>query len=191
MLAIVVLSLATLVSSYTEEAPYEVTKEYDEWEVRKYPATKWISTESQDVMPHDGPEHLEAFYRLFNYIDGSNDVETKIAMTAPVTMRILPGEGPNCESNFTMSFYIPSDMQVVTPHPTDPLVYVEERSEFTVVARRFGGFPTDLTWSSEAAMLYGLAAEEGLVVRDVPLWTASYTDISVITDRRNEVWLEI
>ena len=80
---------------------------------------------------------------------------------------------------------------MITPQPTDPLVYVEERSEFTVVARRFGGFPTDLTWSSEAAMLYGLAAEEGLVVRDVPLWTASYTDISVITDRRNEVWLEI
>jgi hypothetical protein len=191
MLAIVVLSLATLVSSYTEEAPYEVTKEYDEWEVRKYPATKWISTEARDVMPHDGPEQLEAFYRLFNYIDGSNDVETKIAMTVPVTMRILPGEGPNCESNFTMSFYIPSDMQMTPPQPTDPLVYVEERSEFTVVARRFGGFPTDLMWSAEAAMLYGLASEEGLVVRDVPLWTASYTDISVIVDRRNEVWLEI
>ena len=128
---------------------------------------------------------------MFHYIDGSNDVETKIPMTAPVTMRILPGEGPNCESNFTMSFYIPSDMQMDTPQPTEELVYIEERAEFYVIARRFGGFPTDLTFSAEAAMLYSLATEEGFIVKDVPLWTATYSDVSVIINRRNEVWLEI
>merc|ERR1711892_83865 len=189
MLALVLLSLTTLVSCYTEEAPYEVTKEYDEWEVRKYPATKWISTEARDVMPNDGPEHAKAFYRLFHYIDGSNDVETKIPMT--VTLRIFPGEGPNCESNFTMSFYIPSDMQVAPPQPTDELNYVEERPEFTVVARRFGGFPGDLDFGAEAATLYGLAVEEGLVPKEVPLWTGGYSGPSVIINRRNEVWLEI
>ena len=128
---------------------------------------------------------------MFNYIDGNNDVETKIAMTAPVTFRILPGEGPNCGSNYTMSFWIASDMQLETPQPTDPTVYVEERAEFMVVARRFGGFPTDLTYSAEAAMLYGLATEEGLDVQDVPLWTGGYSGPSVIINRRNEVWLEI
>ena len=57
MLVLVLLSLATIASCYLDIAPYEVMKEYDEWEVRKYPATKWISTEAQDPMPHDGPEH--------------------------------------------------------------------------------------------------------------------------------------
>ena len=47
--------IATVFSSL-EEAPYEVTKEFEEWEVRRYPATKWISTDARDVMPHDGPE---------------------------------------------------------------------------------------------------------------------------------------
>ena len=112
-------------------------------------------------------------------------------MTAPVTMRIIPGEGPNCESNFTMSFFIPSDMQEDTPQPTDAQVYIEEREEFTVVARRFGGFPTDLDFSGEAAMLYTLASEEGFIVKDIPLWTAGYSGPSVIINRRNEVWLEI
>ena len=102
---------------------------------------------------------------MFNYIDGSNSIETKIPMTAPVTYRILPGEGPNCGSNYTVSFWISSDRQVETPQPTDPLVYVEERAEFMVVARRFGGYPHDLDFSAEAAMLYGLAIEEGLEVR--------------------------
>ena len=64
MLALVLLSFTTLVSCYLEEAPYEVTKEYDEWEVRKYPATKWISTEARDVMPHDGPEATKVNFTL-------------------------------------------------------------------------------------------------------------------------------
>ena len=81
-------------------------------------------------------------------------------------------------------------MQVETPQPTDPMVYIEERAEFTVVARRFVGYPDDLTYSAEAAMLYGLATEEGLEVKDVPLWTAAYDGPSVIINRRNEVWLE-
>merc|ERR1711892_1098583 len=164
MLALVLLSFTTLVSCYTE---------------------------ARDVMPHDGPAHSKAFRRLFNYIDGTNDMETKIPMTAPVTLRIFPGEGPNCESNFTMSFYIPSDMQVAPPQPTDELLYVEERPEFTVIARRFGGFPGDLDFGAEAATLYGLAVEEGLVPKEVPLWTATYSGPSVIINRRNEVWLEI
>merc|ERR1711915_242109 len=103
---------------------------FEEWEVRRYPATKWISTDARDVMPHDGPESSKAFYRLFHYIDGSNNLNTKIPMTAPVTMRIFPGEGPDCESNFTMSFYIPSDMQEDPPLPTEDRVYIEERNSW-------------------------------------------------------------
>merc|ERR1711915_830503 len=164
------------------EAPYEVTKEFEEWEVRRYPATKWISTDARDVMPHDGPESSLAFYRLFHYIDGSNNLNTKIPMTAPVTMKIIPGEGPNGESNFTMSFYIPSDMQEDPPLPTEDRVYIEEREEFMVVSRKFGGFPNDLDFSGEAAMLYSLASEEGFIVNDGPY---------VIFNRRNEVFLEI
>ena len=118
-------------------------------------------------------------------------MNTKIDMTAPVTLRIIPGEGPNCESNYTMSFYIPSDLQENAPTPTDPLVYIEERPGFEVVSKQFGGFPTDLVFNVEAAMLYVWAEEEGLPVKDVPLWTAGYDGPYVIINRRNEVWLEI
>ena len=70
-------------------------------------------------------------------------MNAKIPMTAPVSMRILPGEGPNCESNYTMSFWIPSDFQEDTPAPSDPLLYIEERPGFEVVAKEFPGFPTE------------------------------------------------
>ena len=51
------LSTISYVLGYLEIAPYEVTKKYEEWEVRRFPPTKWISTDALDVMPHDGPEH--------------------------------------------------------------------------------------------------------------------------------------
>merc|ERR1719439_112484 len=133
MQALVLLSLVTLATCYLEYAPYDVVKEYEGWEVRSYPPTRWVSTLATDVLPHDGEEHRKAFYRLFHYIDGGNEAGTKIPMTAPVSMRIIPGEGPNCESNFTMSFYIPSDLQENAPTPTDPLVYIEERPGFEIV----------------------------------------------------------
>ena len=113
----------------------------------------------------------------------------KIPMTAPVTMRIVHGEGKYY--NYTMSFYIPSDLQGSPPAPAEQGVFIEERGEMVVVASRFGGFPTDITYSSKAGELYDLAMQEGITVKGEPLWTAGYDGPSVIIHRRNEVWLEI
>ena len=75
------------------------------------------------------------FWKLFNYISGQNDKQVKIPMTAPVSVLIEPGSGPNCESTFTMAFYIPSAFEEDTPVPTDPDVSIEERPEFTTYFR--------------------------------------------------------
>ena len=175
-----------------EIAPYTVLKEHQGWEEREFPATKWISTEVFSISVHDSEESRAAFYRLFDYIDGQNSEGMKIPMTAPVSRRIIAGEGPNCESNFTMSFFIPSNLQENAPLPLDSTVYIEERAAFKVAAKRFGGFPTsDIEFANQAAELYALAFNEGLELTDVPLWTAGFDGPNVITNRRNEVWLEI
>lgn len=75
------------------------------------------------------------FRKLFNYISGDNGDKIKVPMTAPVSVLIKPGAGPNCESTFTMGFYIPSRFQEKTPMPNDPDVSIEERPEMTVLAR--------------------------------------------------------
>ena len=54
---VIVFTITNTFASGIEEAPYSVTQEYDEWEVRSYPPTKWISTDVQDVKPHDGLEN--------------------------------------------------------------------------------------------------------------------------------------
>ena len=53
-------------------------------------------------------------------------------MTAPVTIFVKPGAGPNCESEFTESFYIPSLYQENPVQPNDPEVYIEDRAEMEV-----------------------------------------------------------
>ena len=58
--------------------------------------------------------------------------EKTVDMTIPVTIKVEPGEGPNCESSFTMSFYLPVEYQENPPKPTNPALFVEERPELTV-----------------------------------------------------------
>ena len=45
-----------------------------------------------------------------------NLLEKKIAMTVPVIVRIIPGQGPACENNFTMAFYV---AESEAPAPTN------------------------------------------------------------------------
>lgn len=52
--------------------------------------------------------------KLFQYIGGENDAKQKIAMTAPVRVSVSPGAGPFCEDNFSISFFVPYEFQVLS-----------------------------------------------------------------------------
>ena len=78
----------------------------------------------------------KAFFRLFEYIDGDNEAGQKIDMTAPVTFRVVAGEGPNCESNYTMAFYIPGQLQSGPPAPRNSEVWLEQRQDIRFAVRR-------------------------------------------------------
>lgn len=77
------------------------------------------------------------FKKFFNkrtsFLAGS--IEAKVEMTAPVTCHVKPGAGPACESQFTVSFYIPEEHQATPPEPNEPEVFIEHRKELTVYVR--------------------------------------------------------
>ena len=50
--------------------------------------------------------------------------EEKVPMTAPVITRVIPGAGPACESNFTISFFISFANQANPPKPTNSDVFI-------------------------------------------------------------------
>ncbi len=106
---------------------------FQEYEERIYPAQKWVQTKIENISKDSASSAM--FWKLFNYISGQNDKKIKIPMTAPVSVLIEPGSGPNCESTFTMAFYVPAAFQDDTPQPTESDVSIEERPEFKVLAR--------------------------------------------------------
>jgi hypothetical protein len=68
-----------------EMPTYELLQKLDEnIEIRKYPASKWVCTKQSGTAEQEKSFQSGMFYKLFNYISGTNDKTQKIAMTAPV-----------------------------------------------------------------------------------------------------------
>ena len=61
--------------------------------------------------------------------------ERKIAMTVPVTNKIIPGQGPACESDFTMSFFLSQNMTAKFPAADDETVKVVQSPKFRAYVR--------------------------------------------------------
>jgi hypothetical protein len=135
-----------------DTAPYNVLRTAEGYEERLYPAQKWVKTQVNDISKDAATSPM--FQKLFAFISGQNDKGVQVPMTSPVTTYIQPGAGPNCESTFTMAFYIPPTFQENPPKPTDETVSIEERPEIRVFARAFQG-PADETSFVQQARLFG------------------------------------
>lgn len=137
-----------------EEVPYDVVERRDGVEVREYPRTVLAETTA--------PDERTAFRRLFRYIDGENDADADVAMTAPVETT-AGGADPGGDGGIgasipmtapvrtdddggavRMAFYLPTKYDRSTaPVPTDPSVRLVVEPPRTVAARQFSWFATD------------------------------------------------
>jgi effector-binding domain-containing protein len=165
----------------TEEQPYEVLREYADFELRRYPEHVIAETRVQGSFEGVGNK---AFRRLVGYIGGRNARSQKVAMTAPVVQE------PEEESTgrYLVSFVMPVDFDPRSaPTPTDPDVRLRVVPAHTAAALRFSGRWSRGRYEEHAHRL--LAALEAADLRvDGPLrfarfdppWTPWFR-------RRNEV----
>ena len=111
ILSIAVLGLIIISNAMAvEEVEYEVIKENEVYEIRKYSDRLAIETLSTN--------QNSGFRKLFNYISGKNQKNEEIKMTAPVTQMSKNG-------NMTMQFYLPSKFNKEnTPDPSSSDVKV-------------------------------------------------------------------
>ncbi|XP_028295576.1 heme-binding protein 2 isoform X2 [Gouania willdenowi] len=162
-------------------------KQASDYEKRTYEATQWVSTCVTDMQMDAALS--TGFRRLFSYIQGSNHSKVKVEMTTPVSCLVEPGAGPACESQFTVSFYVPEEHQENPPQPKDPLVFVEHRKEFTAYVRTFGGFANEAMRREELLKLVESLKRDGVEHVDQPFYIAGYDSPFKLTNRRNEVWI--
>ncbi|CAH8320186.1 unnamed protein product [Eruca vesicaria subsp. sativa] len=177
---------------------YDLVNSTNAYEIRRYNTSVWMSTE-----PMKETSLVKAtrtgFSQLFDYIQGNNDYHQKIEMTAPVIVQVSPSNGPLCESNFTLSFYVPKQNQL-NPAPAKNL-HVQRWDTRYVAVKQFGGYVSDNSVGEEAAELeaslngtvWGKAIaksrETGGVGSTSAYMVAQYNSPFEFFGRVNEIWL--
>ena len=161
---------------------FTLNETHGDYEMRTYPAGWWVGTTHVGM----GKDGSNSFMKLFNYISGANDKRQKIAMTAPVLTEIVPGPGPNCESTFTTSFYVPKHLWGSIPQPTASDVFLHHEEERTVYVRAFDGNAKQGDYIENAAALAQSIDDEAAFHAD-KWFTAGYDSPFSFKGRRNEV----
>ncbi|XP_052281524.1 heme-binding protein 2-like isoform X2 [Dreissena polymorpha] len=167
---------------------YNVKSSNDKFEIRNYEPSVWVAT-NLTAMTYTRAENTMMFFKLFGYIAGNNSLHMKIAMTAPVLTEVYHGQGPDCESNFTMRFMVPFALQANPPAPLDPTVFIDRQPAITVAVRQYGGFSTD-----ELKMENLVELTEALDNATIPyvgnmFLTAGYDGPYSFKNRHNEIWV--
>jgi len=141
----------------------------------------------------------EGFRRLFAYISGANNSESKISMTVPVSQgaskkisMTAPVQQSAAEDGWRVSFMLPSSFTLETaPVPTDKRIYVREVPGRLMVVRKFSGRWTESNYVKHEQELAQYVAEANL--RSIgPVERAAYNaPFSIPLFRRNEVMVQI
>eukprot|EP00667_Euglena_gracilis_P023655 EG_transcript_26804 len=159
-------------------------------EIRAYTESRWVKTNLTGATDDAYEAAVEAgFRRLFRYISGENAAKAKIPMTAPVLVTVHPGAGPNCNTTFTVAFFVPFAFQAQTPEPSSPAVFLEANPAGKVAVLSYGGRASG--WETPRAKLLTLAAalqKQGIAFDDSKYATAGYDSPFRLLNRHNEVW---
>ncbi|XP_037699149.1 heme-binding protein 2 [Choloepus didactylus] len=169
------------------QAPEPAGAQPRSYEIRRYGPAKWVSTSVESL---DWDAAMQAgFPKLSGYIEGKNEKEMKMQMTAPVTSFVQPGSGPFSQATVTISLYLPAEQQPDPPQPSEPGVFIEDRAEMTVFVRSFDGFSSAQKNQEQLLTLASILREEGKVFDEKVYYTAGYNSPFKLLNRNNEVWL--
>ncbi|XP_066294048.1 uncharacterized protein [Branchiostoma lanceolatum] len=172
----------------TLECPgYEVLCTTDDYEVRRYESSLWVSTVVTDFSYVTGT--TRAFWRLFNYITGENEEGITMEMTQPVLVTIPKDKDGWFFRDYVVSFMIPRVHWDNPPLPTDSALDIERRPEEVVFVQSSRGWLTGWNANTMQEELVGKLQENGEVIVDEGVITATYQPPYQMTDRHNEIWV--
>ncbi|XP_062866761.1 heme-binding protein 2 [Trichomycterus rosablanca] len=178
-------------SSYCTESRecllYDQVCRTDEYEVRHYSPTRWVSTDAEAYLMGVGA--AMAFRRLHQYISGSNREGIDMQMTAPVLV-LVPEETRMWEpALYTLSFLLPSTyQQLPPPAPTNDKVYFTEMPEMDVYVRTFGGWMLSLSSRLHRQMLIKELQRVNANYNRTYHYAVGYDSPLKLLNRHNELW---
>uniref|UniRef100_A0A8C2WTN2 Heme-binding protein 1 n=1 Tax=Cyclopterus lumpus TaxID=8103 RepID=A0A8C2WTN2_CYCLU len=158
----------------------------DEYEVRHYSPTRWVSTDAEAYFMGVGA--AMAFRRLFQYINGANEGGFQMEMTAPVLVKI-PEETRMWEpAVYSLGFPLPAAYQEKPPAPTSNKLYFSEMPEMDVYVRSYGGWMLSVTSRLHAHLLTEELGRVGASYNHSYHYGVGYDSPLKLLNRHNEVW---
>ena len=176
------------------EGPQFANTTVETIQIRNYAADLWANTiiESNDIKEAGSI----GFTRLFDYISGANADKVTIEMTTPVLTTVQPGAGPNCNSSFTVSFYVPYMYQNEQGplKPTSEDIFIGKIGPLQVAISEFSGFTVQSEIIAKTVELESEVSASSTIKADssTDIWYfAGYDPPFRITNRHNEVWIPV
>ncbi|XP_051993684.1 heme-binding protein 2 isoform X2 [Xyrauchen texanus] len=176
-------------SSFTDstvDLQYELLCRTEDYEVRRYSSTRWISTDAEAYFLGVGA--AMAFRRLYHYISGDNKEGVKFELTAPVLVEV-PEERKMWEpAIYTLSFLLPSAYQERPPTPTNDKLYFSDMPDMDVYVRCYGGWMLSITSRLHAHLLTKALLRANAHYNHTHHYTVGYDSPLKLLNRHNEVW---
>jgi len=175
LILISILALNSQTMAY-EEANYEVVKENQKYEIRKYPDRLVIETNSVKG---------NGFRKLFNYISGNNEKNQEIKMTVPVTQEIKNG-------NMTMQFYLPSKFNKDNaPKPSNSEIKVSTIEGGYYAAIKYSGRSSDKNFLKNKDILEKELKQDNIIILSPPIRASYNSPFTLPMLKRNEVMYKV
>ncbi|MFC5929904.1 heme-binding protein [Cryobacterium melibiosiphilum] len=192
----------------TEQQPYRVVREFDDFELREYPAHLLAEVVTDGPFTDAGNR---AFRPLFAYISGQNQSSQKVAMTAPVVQADVAGGSEKIAmtapvvqqavqnaadaasaERYRVAFVLPEGMTIDTaPRPTGPEVTLRTVPASTVGAIRFSGRWTETSFQEHLDRLAAAVGAAGFTIVGPPRYARFDPPFKPWFLRRNEVLLDV
>ena len=186
-----VLSLSgTLLLAFTgiaqaiESLSFDVLETYDDVEIRQY-APHLLATVRVDGKFDEAGS--QAFRPLFNYINGDNRSDAKIAMTAPVLQQPDKRQG-----SWLISFVMPGGFEIDSlPVPTSEIVQVSEQPSMRVAALEYRGGWSQSRYAEHELKLRSALSNMTLTACGNPRWARHDPPFMPWFLRKNEILIPL
>ncbi len=197
LLLLLILTTMPLFSHAIEEPDYEVTKKFDQVELRRY-APYVVAEVVLEASAEDAGN--QAFPILAGYIFGKNKGEKKFAMTAPVTQTAAPVRmdmtAPVTQAavagGMRVQFVLPKGVTLATaPEPIDPRVQLRVVPAGTWAVIRYSGTWSQANYLEHLGQLKASLEAEGMVTQGEPVLARYNAPFTPWFMRRNEIWLAL
>ena len=176
--ALTIFFLSTSNAMAYEEPKYKLIKSTDIYEIRQYQDR--LAVETTQSQSQNG-----SFRRLFNYISGSNESSSKIAMTVPV----IQSKDSNGAS---MIFFLPKSFtKQSAPLPDgDDVKLITVKGGFYAVTK-YSGRSTDQNFIKHSALLFEALRTDNILTIGDPMMATYNGPFTLPFMRRNEAMYRV